>query len=109
MLPDPLILVHDLVPPSGRSLIPSRFGIRRWPDGRSEASAIVSDERTVCRAVFCRQSVERRSEERRVGKEGRSRWSAYHLKKHTILVYGLMPLARTRVVSGKSVDLGGRR
>ena len=58
-LPDALILAHHLVPPSGRRLIPSRFGIRRWPDGRSEASAIVSDERTVCCAVFCRQSVER--------------------------------------------------
>src|SRR3712207_8333116 len=29
----------------------------------------------------------RRSEERRVGKECRSRWSPYHLKKHHILIY----------------------
>src|SRR3712207_8537727 len=28
-----------------------------------------------------------RSEERRVGKEGRSRWAPYHLKKKTLLIH----------------------
>src|ERR1035441_11031001 len=38
--------------------------------------------RTISRPIFARISV-RRSEERRVGKECRSRWSPYHLRKRT--------------------------
>src|SRR3989337_4107070 len=39
-----------------------------------------------------------RSEERRVGKEGRSRWSPYHLKKKNRITHTLLPISyRTRI------------
>ena len=52
-------------------------GIRKNKSKR-DLSLIVSDVKATAAAVYTTNLVKGRSEERRVGKECRSRWSPYH-------------------------------
>src|SRR5438046_8557873 len=48
---------------------------------RAQRDHAVDDQKLVARQLHAEEPPERRSEERRVGKECRSRWSRYHEKK----------------------------
>src|SRR3712207_9313872 len=73
-----------LIPP--RPLLPTTIR----PDPRSSARW------TISRAG---SPIARRSEERRVGKECRSRWSPYHLKKNQIMLH----TSRTHFIPNNSL------
>ena len=57
-----------------------RNSYREFPDGTIHIIGVMPDETHDCRhvAVYCDNQYFVRSEERRVGKECRSRWSPYH-------------------------------
>src|SRR5712664_4675051 len=57
----------------------------------SSCSASRSASPCWCRAKCWSRGRRRRSEERRVGKECRSRWSPYHSKKQKKLISGALP------------------
>src|SRR2546429_9344599 len=68
---------HSMYPEGHPSLAPAAAGLTR------RAALLLEDRATVSLGVARNQLVIEgvRSEERRVGKECRSRWSPYHLKK----------------------------
>src|SRR5256885_16233763 len=86
--------LHDALPiwpaPAGRSPRPTRRSTRRWRRGRPAMAVLdavrggppLSHRAQVAVAAVARRlpdtPVRPRSEERRVGKECRSRWSPYH-------------------------------
>src|SRR5690349_22844672 len=67
--------------------------LRDWSSDVCSSDLIVTFMSTTAnpREIRCRLQVERlRSEERRVGKECRSRWAAYHYKNKEEYVVGLI-------------------
>src|SRR2546430_3629908 len=74
----PILTRHDQLPEFPRRLELAQGPDRELPPRRFDAAGGNLDVARVDRAFHV---LHRRSEERRVGEECRSRWTAYHLKK----------------------------
>src|SRR3712207_9043570 len=82
---------------AGRAAVP-RLQVPRDAAGPPGHEPAVQPEELAAAAAPAR-ALQRRSEERRVGKEGRSRWSPYHLKKKI----NILPLLPTRISTSSSL------